>query len=151
MILLALGSNVGAREKLLRDAQVALEELGIYVEHESSVMTTPALLPEGAPPEWDMPFLNQVLRVQTALSPEAVLDAIKRTEQLLGRQDRGRWGPREIDIDLLAYGDVVMDTPRLVLPHPGIATRDFVLKPLMEIAPTWRHPVTGLTAAEMLA
>lgn len=151
MILLALGSNIGDREGFLQRAREALEAVGVRMVRQSRLMETPALLPENAPAEWNIPFLNQVVEVATNHSPEALLACAKSIEAGLGRTDRGRWGPREIDIDVLAYHEERRDTPQLQLPHPGIASRDFVLKPLAEIAPQWRHPVTGLTPREMLA
>ncbi len=151
MILLALGSNIGDREGFLRRACAALEAVGVSVVKRSALLETPAMLPPDAPEDWNIPFLNQVLLVTTRHTPEALLACAKSIEQGLGRTDRGRWGPREIDIDILAYNAEQRDTPKLTLPHPGIAERDFVLKPLAEIAPEWRHPLTGRTAREMLA
>ena len=151
MILLALGSNIGDREGFLRRACEALDAVGATVVKQSPLMETPAMLPPDAPAEWDIPFLNQVIAVTTNHTPEALLACAKSIEAGLGRQDRGRWGPREIDIDLLAYHAERRDTALLTLPHPGIALRDFVLKPLAEIAPEWRHPITGRTAREMMA
>lgn len=150
MILLALGSNIGAREDFLRQACAALNHEGVAVLKQSSVMETAPLLPPDAPADWDIPFLNQVLVVETRQTPEELLATAKKIEAALGRQNRGRWGPREIDIDLIAYHAERRQTEALMLPHPGISDRDFVLKPLAEVAPEWRHPVLGKTAREML-
>lgn len=151
MILLGVGCNLGDRAASLRRAAELLTAEGVHIEQVSSTIETPALLPPDAPAEWDIPFLNQVWRVRSALAPEALLVLVKRIEQAMGRQDRGRWGPREIDIDVLDMDGVVLDSPHLTLPHPGIAERRFVLEPLAEVAPAWRHPVTGKSAVEMLA
>lgn len=151
MIFVALGSNMGDSYALLDAAHAAMLARGMAVVAASTIVETPALLPPGAPDDWDRPFLNQVARVETALSPEEMLVALKAIEQELGRQDRGRWGPREIDLDLLAHGDHLRDGPELILPHVGMAQRHFVLAPLMEIAPEWVHPRTGKTVAKMFA
>lgn len=151
MILLALGSNIGDREGFLQRARNALEAVGVGIVKASAILETPALLLPDSPTEWNIPYLNQVIEVRTHHAPEALLACAKSIEAGLGRQDRGRWGPREIDIDLLAYYAERRETPSLTLPHPRIAEREFVLKPLAEIAPYWRHPVTGRTAQEMLA
>jgi 2-amino-4-hydroxy-6-hydroxymethyldihydropteridine diphosphokinase len=151
VILIALGSNVGDRASLLAQARACMQVLGMHVILASRLYETPALLPEDAPDAWDVPFLNQVVAVESALAPEAMLGALKALETKLGRQDRGRWGPREIDLDLLAHGDALLELPALQLPHPRLHERRFVLEPLVEIAPGWRHPRLQKTAATLLA
>jgi 2-amino-4-hydroxy-6-hydroxymethyldihydropteridine diphosphokinase len=108
-------------------------------------------MPDGAPPEWDRPYLNQVIEVSTSYDPLRLLRITQGIERELGRQPAARWAPRVIDIDVLAFGDVVLDTPELTLPHPQMHRRRFVLAPLCEIAPHWRHPRLGVTAVELLA
>lgn len=80
-------------------------------------------------------YLNQVVAVETDLEPLALLKACKRIEALAGRQPRERWGPRELDIDILLYGDLEMATPELTIPHPEMGNRDFVMRELAEVAP----------------
>lgn len=150
MILLALGSNLGRREDFLAQARLALAAFDIAIIAESAIHETPALLPEGAPPEWNIPYLNQVIAVTTHLAPAELLYCLQHIEQELGRAPRARWAPREIDLDLLAYDDVLMVSDALTLPHPQMDVRAFVLKPIAEIAPDWRHPVFEKTAREML-
>lgn len=151
MIFLALGSNLGNREEYLAQARVVLVGFDVEVIKTSDIMETPALMPEGAPAEWNTPYLNQVIQVQTHLSPMDLLICIKQIEAELGRKPTARWAPREIDIDIIAYDDVVMVEDALVLPHQHMDNRAFVLKPLAEIAPNWVHPIFGKTARELLA
>ena len=105
MILIALGSNLGKREENLAHARAALVGYDVELVAESSTIETPALLPDGAPEEWNIPFLNQVIAVRTHLEPMELLTVLKLIEAELGRQKREHWGPREIDLDILAYGD----------------------------------------------
>jgi len=96
-------------------------------------------------------FENAVAEISWRGTPLALLAAVKRIERDLGRVDRGSDAPREIDVDILDFGGIVRAAPDPVLPHPRLAARRFVLAPLAEIAPAWRHPVRGRTAKELLA
>ena len=96
-------------------------------------------------------YLNAVAWVETALEPHAVLQALLQIETAFGRRRSVPNAPRTLDLDLIAYGRRILDGPDLVLPHPRAAERLFVMGPLAEIAPDWRHPVTGKTAAELAA
>lgn len=148
---IGLGSNVGRRSYFLRAALGWLSEVeGITLVRCSGVVQTPALLPENAPDAWDMAFLNQVAEIRTTLSPETLLDALKACEDALGRRVRGRWGPREIDCDLLLYGDEVYRSQRLCVPHSDLAERDFVLVPLAELAPDLKVAGTDKTVRALL-
>lgn len=141
-VLLGLGSNVGDRHDMLRRAVWLLAPAMSDVLL-SNVYESPALLPEGAPAEWNIPFLNMCLSARTDLAPQALFERCKAVEAELGRQARGHWGPREIDIDLLAYGRQCFASESLTIPHPRMLERDFVLLPLCEIAGAWRYPVAG--------
>jgi 2-amino-4-hydroxy-6-hydroxymethyldihydropteridine diphosphokinase len=142
---LALGSNVGDREANLRDAVQRLDSDEIHVLRRSSLYET-------APQELlDQPwFLNAVVQVETSLFPMQLLARVREIERQMGRRRVTPKGPRNIDIDILFYGRTVIATAELEVPHPRIAQRRFVLEPLAEIAPEFRHPLTGKTASEML-
>jgi 2-amino-4-hydroxy-6-hydroxymethyldihydropteridine diphosphokinase len=126
---LALGSNVGDRAAYLEATRASLPGQGIAVIRASSVAETD---PVGMT---DQPrFFNQVLEVETGLEPRPLLDTVKRLEAELGRRPRARWGPREIDIDILRYDDQVVDEPGLQIPHPELPNRPFLLDLLAEVA-----------------
>jgi 2-amino-4-hydroxy-6-hydroxymethyldihydropteridine diphosphokinase len=145
---LGLGTNVGDRLETLTACLWVLDETdGIAVEDVSGVYET---APWGV--EDQDPFLNAVVRIRTTLDPHALLADCHRTEAAFGR-DRDveqRWGPRTLDIDLLLYGDEVIDTPDLVVPHPRLAERAFVLVPLMEVFPGGTIPPDGTRLTRVL-
>ena len=133
---IGLGSNVGDRLGFLRRAVACLEEANLEVAAKSSVYETP---PFGVT---DQPrFLNAAVLVQFEGDAGALLEELKTIEHRLGRQERGRWGPREIDLDILMIPGFTCRDEKLELPHPGMADRAFVLVPLAEIAPDWIHPI----------
>jgi 2-amino-4-hydroxy-6-hydroxymethyldihydropteridine diphosphokinase len=147
MILIGLGSNVSGpwgspRETVLR----ALRELD---SHGTQLVVASRLVETTPFGKLNQPgFVNAVAAITTAMPPEALMRHLHDIERQAGRRRRTRWGPRTLDLDLLDYHGLVRQG-RLELPHPGIAERDFVLTPLMEVAPRWRHPVSRHTARTM--
>jgi 2-amino-4-hydroxy-6-hydroxymethyldihydropteridine diphosphokinase len=127
---LGLGSNLGDRERNLGEARRLLEEAGARVLRASAVHETE---PFGV---IDQPrFLNQVVEVEWRRGPRELLGAVKAVETAAGRKPTYRWGPREIDVDILLFGSETVDEPDLVIPHPGLYERDFLLRPLAELRP----------------
>ena len=142
---LGLGSNLGAREDYLNRAAAELRRTaGVRVVWCSSVYETD---PWGNTAQGR--FLNAAVEVETALDPPALMCELKRIEKALGRTQGERWGPREIDIDILLYDGLVHETATVTVPHPALPERRFALVPLREIAPDVVHPVSGLTVEEM--
>lgn len=150
-VYLGLGSNLGDRRDHLARALGQLSAHGVRVVRVSPVVESPAMLPDDAPTEWNRPFLNLVAHCRTEESPEAVLDGLKAIERERGREDRGRWAPRPIDLDLLLYGRETLATKRLNVPHPGIAERAFVLTPLAALEPRMTIPGCGARTVLELA
>jgi 2-amino-4-hydroxy-6-hydroxymethyldihydropteridine diphosphokinase len=155
MILIGIGSNVsgpwGPPAATVERALAALDEAPLHLVKASRPIVTP---PFGLTDQPD--FVNAVAEIETGLEPPALLAHLHAIERRAGRRRTLRWGPRTLDLDLLDYdGRVIAADPDLddgpVLPHPGIAERSFVLAPIAEIAPQWRHPVLDETAATLLA
>ena len=141
---LALGSNLGDKEANLRRALELVQQRGVEVVKTSSFICTE---PYGVT---DQPqFVNGVCEVRTSLEPLELLQTLLEIEQEMGRVRLRHWGERNIDLDLLLYEDVVMDTPELILPHPDMQNRDFVLLPLAEIAPELVHPILQKSIEEL--
>jgi 2-amino-4-hydroxy-6-hydroxymethyldihydropteridine diphosphokinase len=138
-VYLSLGSNLGHREEQIRRATAALESESIHIRIRSSLYETEPQDVTEQP--W---FLNAVVSCQVPYFPIQLLQILQRVERELGRVRAGavRRGPRTIDIDILLYGSTIIETPRLIIPHPRLLQRRFVLEPLVEIAPDLRHPQT---------
>ena len=144
-IFLALGSNVGDSQQLI---EKAVDLLCVAIQN----ITRAPMYTSKAFGVTDQPdFFNTALRGETDLTPLELLEFVKDVEAKVGRVKRYRWGPREIDIDIIFYDDLVLTDPTLTIPHAGLRERDFVLRPLNDIDPTCIDPVSTLSIQELLA
>jgi len=145
-VVLSIGSNEGDRERFLASAREALSRQ-VTLLLQSPIVESEAWgeIAKGGN------FLNQCMLISTTLAPLDLLRVTQQIEQDLGRTRVEHWGNRTIDIDLLYYGDQVWNAPNLMLPHPYITQRKFVLVPLAAMLPDWQHPITGKTSIDMLA
>lgn len=144
LVYIGLGSNLDEPREQVRRAATALARL------DSSMRLSSLYMSEPMGPQDQPRFINAVAEIRTRLSPEALLDELQAIEQAHGRIRERHWGPRTLDLDLLVYGDEKISTPRLVVPHPGLPERAFVLYPLAELAPALQVPGFG-TAAGLAA
>ena len=143
---IALGSNLGDKQKYLDDAVQGLADTeDCIVEQVSDYLVTE---PYGGV-EQDV-FLNGALKLRTLLTPEELLDRLHELEQAAHRERIVHWGPRTLDLDILLYDQMIIDTPVLHIPHIDMENRDFVLIPLTELAPYYRHPVLNKTISQLL-
>ncbi|MFK7788428.1 MAG: 2-amino-4-hydroxy-6-hydroxymethyldihydropteridine diphosphokinase [Phycisphaeraceae bacterium] len=141
-VYLGLGSNLGDREAMLRAALVAIHDLPTTtLVKQSPIYETPPMGPQ----DQDA-YLNMAAWITTSLDARELMKALQQIESQLGRagrEQRQHWGPRQIDIDILLYGNEVIDESGLTVPHPGMHDRWFVLKPLSDLAPHVEHPILG--------
>jgi 2-amino-4-hydroxy-6-hydroxymethyldihydropteridine diphosphokinase len=154
MIIIAVGANIegawGSPRQTVERAFAELDQAPLRVVSKSQLIIT---APFGRTDQPD--FVNAAVVIETELAPEGLLSKLHEIEQAAGRVRSLRWGPRTLDLDIIDYHGQIIGDPEtqltsLVLPHPGAATRDFVLKPIAEIAPHWRHPILRRTAAKLL-
>lgn len=145
LVYLSLGSNLGDREKYLREAILRLGDLGVITQISAFYETQPVEVQTDQP--W---FLNCALAMETELMPLEFLRRMLALERSMGRVRTEPKGPRTIDIDISFFGNDVLDTPELTVPHPAMHQRRFVLEPLAEIAPAFMHPVLKRTVHELL-
>jgi|SRR5271165_947055 len=144
-VYIALGSNVGNREENLREAVQRLRLAALFIKRVSSTYETEPV--DYLDQDW---FLNSVLVAETDLTPQELLARLREIELAMGSKKPFAKGPRLIDLDILLYGNETVGTPDLQVPHPRLLERLFVLVPLAEIAPTYRHPTWKVTVAELL-
>jgi 2-amino-4-hydroxy-6-hydroxymethyldihydropteridine diphosphokinase len=145
LVAIALGSNLGDRRAHLDFAIARLRELLAHLRVSSVIETAPVDVPDDQPP-----YLNAVVVGETTVEPEALLEQMAAIERARGRARPSVRAARTLDLDLILYGDRVIQTESLEVPHPRFRDREFVLRPLVELEPGWRDPVTALTARELL-
>ena len=144
LVHLGLGSNLGDRKEFLSMACNHLRTEAVREFRASSIYESEPLMKMPQPN-----YFNMVVSGLTVLSPQELLNKCQQIEISLGRVHRKHWGSREIDIDILSYGSRIIDTDDLVIPHPEIENRSFVLMPMLELSPEWLHPETGITINEL--
>lgn len=144
-VIIALGSNLGARENYLENAQKEISKRAGTIKKRSSIIETKAY---GYTEQDD--FLNMAIEIETALEPHNLLEELLKIESELGRVRTIHWGPRTIDLDIIYYGDRIIDEDDLKIPHPELHKRDFVLKPIEEIDSEFFDPIRRKTVKKLL-
>lgn len=145
MIYLALGTNIEPRRNFLQQAKEYINAAGYEILSTSFIYETPAMLPMTATNDWQKNYLNQVIAIETKSSPETVLEHIQQIEKKLGRDNTLKWGPRPIDIDILLYHDFNATNEKLTIPHHGLTSRNFFLRPLIDVASKIEDHTTYVT------
>ena len=141
---LSIGSNIGDRESNITNAVQKIKERGILVYDVSPIYETEPYGVEEQPK-----FLNAAIKISTKFRPEELLEKLLQIEKELGRERKERWGPRTLDLDILFYDDLILNEKNLIIPHTDMVNREFVLKPLSDIAPEVVHPVCQKTVLEL--
>lgn len=142
---IGIGSNLGNRQKNCLRAIELLEKEGVVIKKRSSMYETD---PWGVK---DQPrFINMAIEIETGLKPKDILRTLKNVERELGREESFKWGPRSIDLDILLFDDLILKEDDLEIPHPLMHERDFVLKPLCEIAPDRIHPLLKVRICDLM-
>ena len=144
VVYLGIGSNLGDKKNNCLKSLDRLSKRGVTITKKSAFYETK---PWGVEEQPD--FVNMTIEAETEISPEGLLDLLKGIEKEMGRRDVMRWGPRLIDLDILLYDDRTIQSESLIIPHPMLHKRDFVLLPLTEIAPEAVHPVLKITISEL--
>ena len=144
---IAIGSNMGDSDTLVREAVTAMDEHPyMRVKKQAPWIVTE---PYGGVEQDD--FVNGAVEIETLCEPEELLEALHVIENAAGRERKIHWGPRTLDLDVLFYDDLIYESETLIIPHPDLENRDFVLKPMNELAPYFRHPANGRQMRELLA
>jgi 2-amino-4-hydroxy-6-hydroxymethyldihydropteridine diphosphokinase len=144
-VYLLLGSNLGNRKEILEKAiELLAQKVGVIISQSKDYETEPWGVTDHQPD-----FLNLAIEIHTTLKPLEVLEQTQIIESQLGRVRKEKWGARLIDIDMIFYGNEIIDEPNLKIPHPLMEERDFVLTPMTEIAPDFVHPIRGKTVLEL--
>jgi len=144
LVAISMGSNLGNRLSSLRKAVLLIKSEGINIIKTSDVFETPPFGVTNQPR-----FLNACILIETDISPLTLLEKLKRIEKQIGRIQRFKWGPREIDLDIVFYDEQIINEPSLKIPHPHMHERPFVLISLNQISPKWTHPTLKKTVEEM--
>ena len=144
-VFIAIGTNLGDKEENIRQSIKKMEQNNIHIIKKSNVYKT---MPYGYK---NQPvFLNCAVQAETMLSPEELLYTLLSIEKQMGRKRKIHWGPRIIDLDIIFYDNLIINSSNLKIPHPDMQNREFVLKPLCDIAPNFVHPVLHKTMKELL-